>query len=130
MNTGQPKSPHQNQHTTMKLRIEGDLEIHSQNLQYDVHLGAKFDDIRHRTNLNNHAFQLKLIQNQCELERTQMLTNLTKALEKTRYDGNVPTGNRFMFPDTNGSVAWLYHSPKVRSTLRVMEKYYDKVPVF
>ena len=55
MNTGQPKSPHQNEPTIIKLRIEADNEIDSRNLQYDVHLGAKFDYILLRTNLNIHA---------------------------------------------------------------------------
>ena len=130
MNTGQPRSPHHNQPTVIKLRIEGDNEIDSRNLLYDVHLGAKFDYILHRTNLNIHASQVKLIQNQCELERTQMLTILTMALENTRLAGYLLTGNRSMFLDTDGSVAWLYHCPKVRSTLRLMEKCYDKIPIF
>ena len=73
MNTGQPKSPHPNQPTIIKLRIEGDNEIDSRNIQYDVHLGVKFDYILHRRNLNIYASQVKLIQYQCELERTQML---------------------------------------------------------
>ena len=83
MKTGQPKSPHQNQPTISKLRIEGDNGIDSLNLQYNVHLRAKFDYILHRTNLNFHASQVKLIQNQCELEHTQMLTIWTMALENT-----------------------------------------------
>ena len=65
INTGQPKSPHQKKLTLIKFRIEGDNEIDSRNLQYDVHLGAKFDCILHRTNLNIHVSQVKLIQNQC-----------------------------------------------------------------
>ena len=52
------------------------------------------------------------------------------ALENTRLAGYLLTGNRSMFLDTDGSVDWLYHCPKVRSTLRVMEKYYDKIPIF
>ena len=112
MNSGQPKSPHHNQSTIIKLRIEGDNEIDSRNLQYDVHLGAKFDYILLRTNLNIHASQVKFIQNQCELQRTQMLTILTMALEITRLAGSLLTGNRSMFLDTDGSVAWLYHCPK------------------
>ena len=40
MKTGKPKNPHQNQPTLIKLRIEGDNEIDSRNLQYDVQLGA------------------------------------------------------------------------------------------
>ena len=130
MNTGQLKSPHPNQRTNIKLRIECNNEIGSRNLQYDVHLGVKLDYILHGTNLNIHASQPKLIQNQCELERTQMLTILTMALENTPSAGYLLTGNCSMFLDTDGSFAWLYHCQKVRPTLRVMEKCYDKVPIF
>ena len=130
MNTGQPKSPHQNQPTIIKLCIEGDNEIDSRNLQCDIHLGAKLDYILHRTNLNFHASQVKMIQNQCELEGTQLLTIFAMALENTRVAGYILTGNRSMFFDTEGIVAWLYHCPKIRSTLRVMDKCYDKIPIF
>ena len=129
MNTGQPKSPHHKQPTIIKLRIECDNEIDSRNLQYDVHLGGKFDHILRRINMNIHASQVKLIQNQGELERTQLLIILTMALENTRLAGYLPTSNRSMFPDTDGSVAWLYHCPKVRSTLRVTQKCYDKITI-
>ena len=126
MNTSQPKSPHHIQSTTIKFCVEGDNEIDSRNLQYDVHPGAKFDYILHRTNL---IFQLKLIQNQRELARTQMPAVLTRPLENTRLVGYVLTGNRSMLLDTDGSVAWLCHCAKFRSTLRVMEKCYEKVPL-
>ena len=129
MNTGQPKSPHQNQPTINKLRIEGDNEIGSRISQYDVHLGAKFNYIFDRTNLKIHASEVKLIQNQCELERTQMLTILKMALEKTQLDGYLLSGNRSMFLDTDGIVDWLYHWPKVGSTLRVMEECYDETSI-
>ena len=116
--------------TAIQLPIEVDNEIDSRNLQYDVQLGAKFDYIHHRANLNIHASQVKLIQNLCELERTQMLTILTIALENTRIAGYILTCNRFLFLDTDGNVAWLYHWPKIRSLLRVMVKCYDKIPIF
>ena len=128
MNTGFPKK-NTNKPIIVKLNPDESNEIDSRNLQYDVHLGAKFDYILHRANLNIHASQVKLIQNQCELERTQMLTILTMALENTRLAGYLLTGNRSMFLDTDGSVAWLYHCPNVRSTLRVMNKCYDKIPI-
>ena len=107
MNNGQPKSPHHIQNTINKLRSEGDNEIDSRNLQYDVHLAAKFVYILPRTNVNIHASQVKLIQNQCELERTQMLTYLTMASESTRLAGFLLTGNRSIILDTDGSVACL-----------------------
>ena len=35
-----------------------------------------------------------------------------------------------MFLDTDGSVAWLYHCPKFLSPLRVLDKCYDRIPIF
>ena len=34
-----------------------------------------------------------------------------------------------MFLDTDGSVAWLYHCPKIFSPLRVVDKCYDRIPI-
>ena len=39
------------------------------------------------------------------------------------------TGNRSMFLETDGSVAWLYHCPKVHSPLYTMNQRYDKIPI-
>ena len=39
------------------------------------------------------------------------------------------TGNRSMFLETNGSVASLYHCPKVHSPLHTMNQCYDKIPI-
>ena len=130
MNTGHTKSPHHNQSTIITLRIEADNDIDSQNLRNGVHLGAKLDYILHRMRVNFHASQINMIQNQCELDRTQMFTILTMALEILRKTGYLLTGNHSMSLDTNGTVAWLYHCPKVRSKLRVMEKFYDKKLIF
>ena len=55
---------------------------------------------------------MTLLQNQCELERTQMLTILMLAMHNTRLAGYMLTGNRSLFLDTDGSVACLYHCPK------------------
>ena len=66
--------------------------------------------------------ELTLLQNQCELKRTQMLTILMLAMQNTRLAGYMLTGNRSMFLDTDGSVAWLYHCLKFLSPLRVLDK--------
>ena len=70
---------------------------------------------------------MTLLQNQCELERTQMLTLLMLAMQNTRLAGFMLTGNRSMFLDTDGSVAWLYSCPKILSPLRVFDKCYDRI---
>ena len=73
--------------------------------------------------------EMTLLQSQCELERTQMLTILMPAMQNTRLAGYMLTGNRSMFLDTDGSVAWLYHCPKFLSPLKVLDKCYDRIPI-
>ena len=58
-----------------------------------------------------------------------MLTTLMLAMQNTRLAGYMLTGNRSMFLDTDGSVAWLYHCPKFLSPLRVLDKCYDRIPI-
>ena len=72
---------------------------------------------------------MTLWQNQCELERTQMLTILMLATQNTRLAGYMLTGNRSMFLETDRSVAWLYHCLKFLSPLRVLDKCYDRFPI-
>ena len=50
---------------------------------------------------------MTLLKNQFELERTQMLTSLMLPMQNKRLAGNMLTGNRSMFPATDGSVARL-----------------------
>ena len=71
---------------------------------------------------------MTLLQNQCELERTQMLKMLMLAMQNTRLAGYMLTGNRSMFLNTDGSVASLYRCPKFLS-LRVLDKCYDRIPI-
>ena len=68
---------------------------------------------------------MTLLQNQCELERTQFLTIMMLALQNTRLAGYMLTGNRSIFFDTDGAVGWLYHCPK-----KVLEKCFDRIPIF
>ena len=48
---------------------------------------------------------MTLLQNQCELERTQVLTILMLALQNLRLADYMLTGKKSMFLDTDGSVA-------------------------
>ena len=73
--------------------------------------------------------EMTLSQNQCEIERTQMLIILMLAMQNTKLAGYMLSGNRSMFLDTDGSFAWLYHCPKFLSSLRVLDKCYDRIPI-
>ena len=99
-------------------------------IDYELHLGAKLDFLMYFNTKQLRHSELTLLQNQCEIERTQILTILMLAMQNTRLDGYMLTGNRSMFLDTDGSVAWLYHCPKHLSPLRVLKKCYNRIPVY
>ncbi len=99
-------------------------------VDYEAHLGAKLDYIMYYSTRQLRHSELTLLQKQCELERTQILTILMLAVENTRLAGYMLTGNRSMFLDTDGSAAWLYRCPKRMSPLRVLERCYDRIPIY
>ena len=67
------------------------------------------------------------LQNQCELERTQLLTISMFGKKITRLAGYTLTGKRSIFLDPDGAVAWFYHCLKFLSPLRVLDKCYDRI---
>ena len=99
------------------------------NIDYEMHLGTRIDYLFSKSSRLLQATEIQLLQNQCEQERTQSLTNLMLALENPRLAGYMLTGNRSIFLETDGSVAWLYQCPKVHSPLHTMKQCYDKNPI-
>ena len=67
------------------------------NMDYEMHLGTKIDYLFFQSSRLLQATEIQLLQNQCEQERTQILTNLMLALENSRLAGYMLTGNRSMF---------------------------------
>ena len=51
------------------------------------------------------------------------------SLENPRLAGCMLTGNRSMFLETDGSLAWLYHCPLFHSPLHTMNQCYDRIPI-
>ena len=98
-------------------------------MDYGMHVGTKIDYLFFQSSRLLQATEIQLLQNQCEQARTQLLTNLMLALENPRIAGYMLTGNRSMFLETDGSLAWLYHCPMVHSTLHTMNQCYDKIPI-
>ena len=99
------------------------------NMDYDMHLGTKIDHLFFQSSRLLQATEIQLLQNQCEQECTQILTNLMLAPENPRLAGYMLTGNRYMFLETDGSLAWRYHCPMVHSPLHMMNQCYDKIPI-
>ena len=75
------------------------------NIDYEMHFGTKFDYLFFQSSRLLQATEIQLLQNQCEQERTQLLTNLMLAPENPRLAGYMLTGNRSMFLETDRSVA-------------------------
>ena len=51
------------------------------------------------------------------------------SLENPRLAGYMLTGNRSMFLETDGSLAWLYQSPLFHSPLHTKNQCYDWIPI-
>ena len=85
------------------------------NMDYETHMGTKLDFLFFQSSRLLQASEMQLLKNQCEQERTQILTILMLSLEIPRLAGYMLTGNRSMFLETDGSSAWLYHCPLVHS---------------
>ena len=73
--------------------------------------------------------EIQLLKILCEQERTQILTIPTLSMENPHLASYMLTGNRSMFLSTDGSLAWLYHCPLMRSSPHVMNQCYDKIPI-
>ena len=94
-----------------------------------MHLATKTDYLFFQSSRLLQALEKQLLQNQCEQERTQILTNLMLALGNPRLAGYVLLGNRSTILETDGGLAWLYHCPKVNSPLHTMNQFFERVPI-
>ena len=100
-------------HTSHKTSDE-DMYL---NMDYEMHMGKKLEYLFFQSSRLLQASEIQLLKNQCEQERTQILTILMLSLENPSLAGYMLTGNRSMFLETDGSLAWLYHCPLVPSPL-------------
>ena len=112
-------------HTSCKTSDE-DLCL---NIDYEMHTGTKLDNLFFQSSRLLQVSEIQLLKNQCEHERTQILTILMLSFENPRLAGYMLTGNRSMFLETDGSLAWLYHCPLVHSPLHTMNQCYDRIPI-
>ena len=99
------------------------------NIDYEIYLATKIYYLIFQGSRLLQATEIQLLQNQCQQERTQILTNFMLAVEKPRLAGHMLTGNRSMFSETDGSVDWLCRCPKFHPPLHTMNQCYDKIPM-
>ena len=64
------------------------------NFDYEMHIARKVDYMFFQSSQLLQATEIQLLQNQCELERTQVLTKLMLAIENPRLAGYMLTGKR------------------------------------
>ena len=99
------------------------------NMDYELQQETKLDYIFFESSRALQASELNVLKNQCEQERIQIFTILMLSLENPRLAGYMLTGNRSMFLETDGSLAWLYSCPQARSPLHTLNQFYDKIPI-
>ena len=87
-------------HTSQKTSDE-DMYL---NMDYEMHMGTKLDYLFFRSSQLLQVSEIQLLKNQCEQERTHILTGLMLSLENSRLAGYMLTGNRSMFLETDGSL--------------------------
>ena len=51
------------------------------------------------------------------------------SLENPRLAGYIINGNRSMFLESDGCLAWLYHCPVVQSSLHTKNQCYHRIPI-
>ena len=88
---------------------------HYLNLDYELHQGTKLEYLFFESSKVLEGSEIQLLKYLCERERTQILTILMLSMENPRLVGYILTENHSMFLGADGSLAWLYHCPLVRS---------------
>ena len=94
-----------------------------------MQMGTNLDYLSFQSSRLLQVSEIQLLQNQREQERTQVLTILMLSLENPRLAKYMLTGNWSMSLETDGCLAWLYHSPLVHSPLHTMNQCYDRIPI-
>ena len=98
-------------------------------MDYQMQMVAKLDYLFHQPSRLLQASEIQLLKNWCEQERTQFLTTLMLLLENFRVAGYMPTGNRSLFLQTDGSLAGLYHCPIVPPQLHTRNQCCERIPI-
>ena len=110
-------------HTPYKISVE-DMYL---NTDYEMHMGTKLNYLFLQSSRLLQASEIQLLKNQCEQERTQILTILMLSIENPRLAGYMLTGNRSVFLETDGILAWLYHCPLFHSPAHTKNQCCDRI---
>ena len=103
---------------------------HCLNLDYELHQGTKLDYLFFESSKMLEVSEIQLLKNLYEQETTQILSILMLSIENPRPAVYMLTGNRSLFLSTDGSLAWLYYCPLMRSPPHLVNQCYGKIPIF
>ena len=98
-------------------------------MEYELQQGTKPNYLFSESSRALKGSELNLLNNQCEQGRIHVCTILMVSLENPRLEGYMLIGKRSKFLETDGSLAWLYSCPQVRSPLHTINQCYDKMAI-
>ena len=98
-------------------------------MDYEVHMGTELDYLFFQSYRLLQISEIQLLKNQCEQERTQILTILMLSLGNPRLAGYMFIANRSRFLETDGSLAWFYNCPVFHLLLHTMNQCYNRIPI-
>ena len=98
-------------------------------MDYERHMGTNLDYLFFQSLRLLQAFETQHSKNQCDQKRTQILTIQVLSLENPWLAGYKLTGNRSMFLESDGNLAWLSHCQLGHSPLQTMNQCNDRIPI-
>ena len=99
-------------------------------IDYDAHMRMKINFMMYKVYRDLEQTDFLILQNMCELRRTQIQMINALSYENNRLAGYMLTGNRSMFLEIEGVIGFLYPCPKKISPLKVLDRCYDRIPIF
>ena len=99
-------------------------------IDYDAHIRMKNNSMMYKVYRDLEQFYFLILQNMCELRRTQIQMINALFYENNRLAGYMLTGNCSIFLEIDGIIGFLYTCPRKTSPLKVHDRCYDRFPIF
>ena len=116
------------QHFGNHREIFGNVEEDA--IDYDAHMRKKINFMIYTVYRDLQQSDFLFLQNMCELRRTQIQMINAMSDKNNRLAGYMLTGNRSMFLETEGVKGFLHPCPKKISPLKLLDRCYDRIPIF
>ena len=99
-------------------------------IDYDAHMRMKINFMMYEVYRDLEQSDFLILQNTCELRRTQIQMINALSYENNRFAGYLLTGNRSMFLEIEGVIGFQYPCPKKISSFKVLDRCYDRILIF